>query len=136
MEETMTAMTLQLGTRTAPRRAGAPRRAPAPPVAPAVAPVRLTRRGRLLLTLLTLVLAVGAAVLATGSGSAVAGLVGGPQPAATQQVTVRPGETLWAIAERTAPGVDPRETVAELMDLNALSTSAVQAGQVLLLPPR
>ena len=121
----MTVMTLPVAARTAPQR-----------VSRSPAPARLTRRGRLLLTLLTLVLLVGTAVLATGSGSAVAGLLGGPDPAAIQQVRVRPGETLWAIAERTAPGVDPRDTVAQIMDLNALTTSAVQAGQVLLLPPR
>ena len=46
------------------------------------------------------------------------------------------GKTLWAIAEREAPGVDPRETVARILDLNALESSAVVAGSVLLLPAR
>ena len=99
----------------------------------AAEPVRLTRRGRLVLTLAALVAAAGAA-LGTGGAPAVAGLLSVEGPVAHQQVTVRPGDTLWAIAERTAPAVDPRETVAELMDLNALTTSSVRAGQVLLLP--
>ena len=96
--------------------------------------VRLTRRARLLLTGLTLLVTVALAVLATGGGPATAVLPGAGGAAPSQQVTVRPGQTLWAIAERAAPGVDPRETVAEIMDLNALESSAVQAGQVLLLP--
>lgn len=99
-------------------------------------PLRLTRRGRLLrgAGLLLLILAVlASAVLATGD-LATAGVLGGGGDAPTRMVTVRPGETLWLIAQRTAPGVDPRETVAEIMDLNALPTSTVPAGSVLLLP--
>ena len=124
-----------MSTITAPVVGFAPRRvAPGRP-APRPAAVRLTRRGRLLLSVLTLLVAVSAAVLATGGGLASAVTPGsGGGAAAVERVTVRPGETLWAIAERTAPGVDPRETVAELMDLNALETSSVPAGSVLLLP--
>lgn len=103
------------------------------PALPA-APLRLTRRGQRLLTVLALLVAVAVAVLTTGGGLAAALTPGSGSDVAVQRVTVRPGETLWAIAERTAPGVDPRETVAELMDLNALTTSVVPAGSVLLLP--
>lgn len=98
------------------------------------APIRLTRRGHRLLTVLTLLVAVTLGVLATGGALASALTPGSDQGVAAQRVTVRPGETLWAIAERTAPGVDPRETVAEIMDLNALQSSTVPAGSVLLLP--
>jgi LysM repeat protein len=51
-----------------------------------------------------------------------------------QRVTVAPGETLWQIAERVAPGTDPRETVARILELNGLQTSQVQVGTALLLP--
>jgi len=94
---------------------------------------RLTRRGRLMLTLLCLVLLVSAGVLATGGRSAVAGSERGAV-ATAELVTVAPGETLWEIAERAAPGVDPRETIERIIDLNALESSAVAAGSVLLLP--
>lgn len=100
-------------------------------------PVTLTRRGRLLGSLLLLVAAIAAAVLLTGGGAATAGTpAGSPSGSVVPagRVTVRPGETLWAIAERTAPGVDPRETVAAILDLNALESSSVRAGRVLLLP--
>ncbi|HEX6935833.1 MAG TPA: LysM peptidoglycan-binding domain-containing protein [Actinomycetes bacterium] len=110
-------------------------RVPARRIEPADAPLRLTRRGRLLVTALTLLLLVVAGVLASGGVPAVAGSEPG-SAATAQRVTVRPGETLWAIAERAAPGTDPRATIAEIMDLNALESSSVAAGSVLLLPPR
>jgi hypothetical protein len=95
-------------------------------------PARLTRRGRLLVSLAVLLLAIGGAVLLTGGGAALAGT---DQPAARhQQVTVQPGQTLWQIAERAAPGSDPRETVQRILDLNGLQTSEVQAGTALQLP--
>ncbi len=101
------------------------------------APTRLTRRARLLITGVTLVVAVALAVLATGGGLATAGTARGSGSATTvERVTVRPGETLWEIARREAPGVDPRETIATMIDLNALDSAAVAAGRVLLLPPR
>lgn len=100
-------------------------------------PVRLTRRARLLLTGLALVVVVAVAVLATGGALATAGTAGGSGSTTTvERVTVRPGETLWEIARREAPGVDPRETIAAMMDLNALDSAVVAAGRVLLLPPR
>jgi LysM repeat protein len=85
------------------------------------------------LTLLTSAVFAVTGLVAAGGPSAIAGTE--PGAAATaEMVTVRPGETLWAIAEREAPGVDPRETIAAIMDLNALESSAVEAGSVLLLP--
>jgi Tfp pilus assembly protein FimV len=95
--------------------------------------VRLTRRGRLIMTLLALVTLVAAAVVAAGGPGAVAGTERGGAHTA-ERVTVRPGDTLWAIAEREAPGVDPRETIAAILDLNALESSALRPGSVLLLP--
>lgn len=108
-----------------------PRR-PAPH--PGAVPVRLTRRGRLVLAALSLVLVVLSAG-AVGGLPAIAG-TGDTAPVAGQHVTVRPGETLWSIALRTAPQADPRQTVAHIIDLNALESSAVQAGSVLLVPAR
>lgn len=117
----MSTMTLSAGL-------GRPRlqRRPTAPV------TRLTRRGRLLVSLAVLLLAVSGGVLLTGGGAALAGT---DRPAVShRQVTVQPGQTLWQIAERTAPGSDPRETVQRILDLNGLQTSEVQAGTALLLP--
>lgn len=126
----MTTMAVQL-VRPTPRVARRPR------AVPAAAPLRLTRRARLLLTAVALLAVVVLAVLALGGPSAVAGTAGGGGGATAtdaRRVTVRPGETLWAIAQRVAPGTDPRATIAEILDLNALESSGVQVGQVLLLP--
>jgi hypothetical protein len=98
----------------------------------AAGPVRLTRRGRLVATLVLIAGFLAGGVLLAG-GLASAGTE--PGAAATaQRVTVAPGETLWGIAEREAPGTDPRDTVAEILELNHLQSSAVEAGSVLLLP--
>ena len=129
----MSTMTVSAGL---VRRSRAARRPAAPatlPVLPARPATRLTRRGRLLLTGLTLLLLVAAAVVLTGGMPATAG-TDRPAEVTAQRVTVGPGETLWQIAERVAPGTDPRETVARILDLNGLQTSQVQVGTALLLP--
>jgi hypothetical protein len=118
----MSTMTVSAGFGARPAAARSPRPAPA----------RLTRRGRLLVTVVLLVVAVGAAVLLGGGAPALAGT---DRPTVTHaRVTVLPGQTLWQIAERAAPGSDPRETVQRILDLNGLQTSQVEAGTALLLP--
>jgi LysM repeat protein len=105
----------------------------------AVAPLgagrlRLTRRGRLVVRV-GLVLLIGAAVLTSVlvmSGSAEAGSGGGPAP--MQYHVVLPGETLWGLAGQIAPDQDRRDTVAQIVELNALDGSGVVVGQRLALP--
>ena len=93
-------------------------------------PVRLTRRGRLVMT----VAVAGAALGVLGVAQPQAFAVGQHEAVAHERVTVRPGETLWAIAERTTPGADPRETIARIQSMNDLTSSTVAAGSVLLVP--
>jgi LysM repeat protein len=50
------------------------------------------------------------------------------------RVVVRPGETLWAIAAQADPAADPRAVIPEIIDLNSLSGTSLQVGQVLLVP--
>jgi hypothetical protein len=54
---------------------------------------------------------------------------GGPE----RQYRVKPGDTLWSIAERTFAG-DPREGVWELRERNELRSAVIVPGQVLVLP--
>ena len=55
--------------------------------------------------------------------------------AATQvTVTVKHGETLWDIAQVVNPGGDARDTVVRIMELNSLTSTAVDAGQRLEVP--
>jgi hypothetical protein len=51
-------------------------------------------------------------------------------------VVVRPGETLWSIAQRAEPGADPRAVIQEIIDINALSSGSVAAGERLWVPRR
>ena len=51
-----------------------------------------------------------------------------------QTYTVRPGDTLWAIASRTFPQADPRQVVAEIEAKNHMSHSTVVVGEVLQVP--
>jgi hypothetical protein len=93
-------------------------------------PARLTRRGRMACTLALVGLSTGLLGLVQPQAFAL-GRGDGP---ATQRITVRPGETLWAIADRVAPGTDPRSTIARLESMNHLRSSSVPAGSVLLVP--
>ena len=55
--------------------------------------------------------------------------------AATQAtVTVKHGETLWDIAQAVNPGGDARDTVVRIMELNSLTSTAVDVGQRLEVP--
>ena len=93
--------------------------------------VRITRRGRLLLTCLV---AVGLfLLLSIGRAGSQAATVTQTGPALTQ-TTVLPGETLWSVAGRIAPDNDRRAVVAQIRRINHLRTSSLRAGQQLLLP--
>lgn len=90
------------------------------------APLRLTRRGYAVLGLLASALVAGLLWLAHVSEPA--------SPATTPAVgavVVRDGDTLWSIASRVAPQRDPRVVVAELEEVNHLSSEALQPGEVL-----
>lgn len=116
-------------------RATAPAGRAVAPAGRAVAPVRLTRRGRAVVAVLLLLLAVTVLGLLRAPATATTGGRGASASPVAERVTVRPGETLWQIAERAAPGVDPRDTVARIREMNGLRTSAVEAGRVLWVPP-
>lgn len=101
------------------------------------APLRLTRRGRAVLIGLPLLLL--AALLLS-----LAGFVLSPAKASdsahdlsvtpTVSVVVQPGSSLWGIASAVAPERDPREVVAEIVQLNNLPGGTVVAGQQLFVP--
>lgn len=92
--------------------------------------MRLTRRGRIVFTLLGAALCAG---IINFAGGAVAG---GDVPAGEQVVyTVGAGDTLWAVAESIAePGQDVRDVVYVIQKLNGLSGADLYVGQQLSLP--
>ena len=92
-------------------------------------PLRLTRRGRALVTLslAVMILLLGFAVGHASSTAAV------PTPAPAT-VVVQPGETLWSLAARIDPSRDPRLVVGQLMAVNHLSDGTLQVGERIHLP--
>jgi nucleoid-associated protein YgaU len=106
------------------------RRAVAEVEAPAL---RLTRRGRMLLTAVS-VIVFGSAIAVLGLR--VAGVLEpGPDFSHTVPVQVAPGQTLWSIAQDTNPTQDPGTVVEKIADLNKLATPAdVVPGQTLQVP--
>jgi hypothetical protein len=99
----------------------------APAVAPESRPVRLTRRGWLVLAVLGAAVAVALLGFAHASAPTPAS-ARGPAPAA---ITVHDGDTLWTIAAQVAPGHDPRAVVDQLEQINHLSGADLVPGQVL-----
>jgi LysM repeat protein len=95
-------------------------------------PLRLTRRGRRVVSGLSVLIGLGiaAATLAVAGPDEGAGfrLVG------VETVVVHPGDTLWSIARDAVPEEDPRAVVDAIVDLNALDGVGLRPGQVLQLP--
>lgn len=92
-------------------------------------PLRLTRRGRIVFTLLLITVAAMAVVLV----AAPPGRAADP-PAPRPTVVVGSGDTLWIIAERHLPRRDRFATIEEIRRLNRLDGYRVRAGQQLVLP--
>ncbi|MET4095643.1 LysM peptidoglycan-binding domain-containing protein [Arthrobacter sp. UYCu712] len=104
---------------------------------PKQAPLRLTRRGRFvffgvpLILLAALILSLGGFLNAPAKASESASEL---SVTPTVSVTVQPGESLWAIAGTVAPERDPRDVVADIVQLNNLDAARVRPGQTLFVP--
>ena len=101
-----------LEVRVLPRRLTPPR--VATPRSRRTSPTTFRRR-----RIFAAVLAAGVVVVAGQAGGALGGSPLAaperrPTASSVQTVVVRPGDTLWAIAQRLAPGEDPRPVVDEL----------------------
>ncbi len=100
-------------------------------------PLRLTRRGRLVLFGLPLM--IMAAVLMTAPGyfnspATAADTQEALETTETVTYTVAPGDTVWKIAEVVAGDADPRNLVQGIMELNGLESSTIHVGQQLYVP--
>jgi LysM repeat protein len=100
-----------------------------------VAPVpslRLTRRGRFVVFVGSLAISLGALV---AWGPSVVATSEKGEPIQVRVVTVEPGDTLWDIAARANPDGNVGDTVHEIADLNAMSsTGDLYVGQHLSVP--
>ena len=93
--------------------------------------IRLTRRGRLAL----LVAAVLCMLLGFSLGDTLSFTAGMTSPPpASHSIVVQPGQTLWGIATQVAPHADPRATIQQIIVLNHLPSTGLQAGQSLAVP--
>ena len=133
------AANLQLVSREPGRPASAPGRPASHPAShlggPATSPLRLTRRGRLVAAAMTALLVTVLSLIAAGAAQAVNHSV--PPRAAQQDVTqvlVRPGQSLWSVAESADPDADTRLVIQQIIELNALKGDTVFAGQRLWVP--
>jgi hypothetical protein len=109
-------------------RSGRPRDTP-------VAPLRLTRRGRVVIAIAAALLVAMVSLLLAGVAQATNH---GPSPRAARQnlvqVIVRPGQSLWSVAESADPDQDTRAVIQQIIDLNSLNGDTVFAGQQLWVP--
>jgi LysM domain len=101
--------------------------------------LRLTRRGRRVLTgFVMLVIVISAMLIWTGvAGGAQAPRPGAPARSVYQgmtQIVVQPGQTLWSIAAAAEPSADPRTAVQQISDVNGLTGTQIEAGQLLWVP--
>jgi LysM domain len=99
------------------------------------APLRLTRRGRLVLAAVALLTAMVVVLLVAPSAAGMSG----HQPARAgyqhmKQVVVLPGQSLWSIAAAADPSADPRIVIQQIIEANALGGASIRAGQLLWVP--
>lgn len=98
--------------------------------------LRLTRRGRGVLGVLATVVVAGslALVASIDAPQAQASDVAGAQQ--FHYIVVQPGMSLWEVATELDPTQDPRDLVAEIVQLNQLDDSGLQAGVPIAVPLR
>lgn len=99
--------------------------------------LRLTRRGRAVFGGLATV--VVAAVLAVVASLAAPQALASDSQESGQEfhyVVAQPGASLWSLASELDPEADPRDLVAEIVQLNQLGGSGVEAGQPIAVPLR
>jgi hypothetical protein len=98
-------------------------------------PLRLTRRGRVVVAVAAALLLAALSLVIAASAQATNHTA--PSGAGQQnlsQVTVRPGQSLWSVAENADPDADTRAVVQQIIELNGLTGSVVFAGQRLWVP--
>jgi len=104
------------------------------------AKLRLTRRGRVVFGFLATVLLAGLlALIATFAAPQALASVGAAGQGSDQQfhyVVVQPGASLWSLATELDPEADPRDLVAEIVQLNQLDGSGIEAGDAIAVPLR
>lgn len=94
--------------------------------------LRITKRGRAVLTALVATPLVAAALMLSlnGGGATATSVQGAP----LETVTVYSGQSLWVLAEEIAPQADPRDFISDVVRVNALDSAQIHPGQQLEIP--
>jgi LysM domain len=96
-------------------------------------PLRLTRRGKIVVAVAAALLAAGLSLVIAASAQATSHSPGAAQQGLAK-VTVRPGQSLWSVAESADPNADTRAVIQQIVELNGLSADTVMPGQSLWVP--
>jgi LysM domain len=105
------------------------------PGAPDEPPLRLTRRGRIVVAALVALLVTAVSAMSAGAAEATNHQL--PRSVAERnlvQVTVRPGQSLWSVAEAADPDADTRVVIHEIIGFNTLSGEVLYPGEQLWVP--
>jgi hypothetical protein len=98
-------------------------------------PLRLTRRGRVVVAVAAaLVLAALSLVIASTAQATNHPVSARAAQQGLAQVTVHPGQSLWSVAESADPAADARVVIQRIIELNGLTGNVVFTGQRLWVP--
>jgi LysM repeat protein len=98
-------------------------------------PLRLTRRGRVVVAVAAaLVLAALSLVIASTAQATNHPVSARAAQQGLAQVTVHPGQSLWSVAESADPAADTRVVIQQIIELNGLTGNVVFTGQRLWVP--
>lgn len=89
---------------------------------------RLRRRRLVAITVVIGIVGVLSGPVANAVG------LGGARTRSVRTYVVRPGDTLWSIARRSSPSVDPRLVVDAIASANRVDPGALVPGQELSIP--
>jgi nucleoid-associated protein YgaU len=98
-------------------------------------PVRLTRRGRIVVTAMSALLIGAASVGLATAAQATRADGGAASPGKyVTKVVVRPGQSLWGVAEAYDPDADTRLVIADIEQMNSMTGDQLQPGETLWVP--
>ena len=98
-------------------------------------PVRLTRRGRVAVAVVSALLIFMASVALATAAQATHSARGTAAPGRyLARVVVRPGQSLWTVAEAYDPGADTRQVIADIEQMNSMTGDQLQPGETLWVP--
>lgn len=84
--------------------------------------------------LVTLTVVIGVVGVLSGPVANAVGVGGDAEARSARTYVVRPGDTLWSIARRSSPSVDPRLVVGAIASANQVDPGALVPGQELSIP--